>query len=64
MTIEPILAADIVGNRQGDNSGLRSRLSGRVPEPRSVVAELRTAMLERDALGELDAPSTGRKHAR
>ena len=39
----------VVGAPHHDNSGLRARLSGQEVEPRSIVAELRAAMQERES---------------
>ena len=39
----------VVGTPHHDNSGLRARLSGQEVEPRSIVAELRAAMQERES---------------
>ena len=39
----------VVGAPHHDNSGLRLRLSGQTVEPRSIEAELRAAMQERES---------------
>ena len=39
----------LLATPQNDNSGLRARLSGQSVEPRSIEAELRAAMEERES---------------
>jgi hypothetical protein len=39
----------VVGTPHHDNTGLRLRLSGQTVEPRSIEAELRAAMFERES---------------
>ncbi len=57
LELEPVL----VGTPHHDNSGLRARLSGQTVQPRSIEAELRAAMLERESNEEvLDVRETKR----
>ena len=47
-TTHPLLERVSVGNSHHDNSGLRARLSGQTVGDRSIAAELRAAIRERE----------------